>query len=255
MRVKIVSGTDNPLLRSDQNHQAYAARHGYDYVFDTAIYDGLPSPHFRKLLSVLNALDDADWVFWLDDDAYFTQLNVPLETFLTGVGDDVFLVLCSSPVNPSGRWTFINSGVFFIRNDARSRTFLHRVLETPVETARAWWDATRFGMFTNGDQDSMVYVLSNNDLLHCAMILPYQAFNARPYHFKERLDEFFLVHFPGVPDKGAAVAQFGARFGSDAALLPSRPNVTRPWAFSLKEYVSLIRRWLVRLRGHSPGRG
>ncbi|MGU3493531.1 hypothetical protein ACLBXM_05755 [Xanthobacteraceae bacterium A53D] len=223
MRIKIVSGTDNENLKSRANHESYAARHGYTYVFDATRYAGLPSPHFRKIHSVLAAMEDtdpADWIWWLDDDAFFTQFDVRLESFLTDVPDDVFFVLCESPVNEAGGWTFISSGQFFIRNTPQARAFLEQVLATPIETARAWWDADRYGLFTNGDQDSMVHVLVTQNLLPQVKILPYEAFNARPYHVKERLDEFFLLHFPGIANKREVIAKFGKRFGTDGTLRP-----------------------------------
>lgn len=219
MRINIVSGTDRPLLRSEVNHQRYAERHGYGYAFDAEVYPNLPTPHFRKLCSVYSALDQSDWVFWLDDDAYFTNMTVRLEEFLKNISDEVFLVICSSPVNPQGGWTYLSSGQFFIRNNIQAREFLGKVMATPVETARDWWDSSRYGMFTNGDQDSIVYVLATENLLRFTKIFSYEAFNARPYHYKERLDEYFLVHFPGVPDKQAAIAAFGGRFGADETLV------------------------------------
>lgn len=219
MRIHIVSGTDRPILRSEENHSRYAARHGYAYTFDSDVYSNLPTPHFRKLRSVENALSQSDWVFWLDDDAYFTNMAVRLEEFLQKVPEEVFLVICSSPVNPQGGWTYISSGQFFLRNTPKAHEFLRKVMETPVETARDWWDASRYGMFTNGDQDSFVYVLVTQDLLQLTKIFPYESFNARPYHYKKHLDEYFLVHFPGVSDKKTAVAAFGERFGIDETLV------------------------------------
>jgi hypothetical protein len=191
-------------------------------VFDTAFYPDLPSPHFRKLRSVLSAFDSNDWVFWLDDDAYFTKMSKRLEDFLQDIPDEIFLVIGSSPVNPQGGWTFISSGQFFIRNNACSKAFLHDILTTSVETARQWWNPSLYGMFTNGDQDSMVYILVTQNLLERTKIVPFQAFNARPYHYGERIDDYFLVHFPGVPDKQEAVSAFGARFRLDDTLIPGR---------------------------------
>ena len=135
MRIKIVSGTDNPFLRSDENHRHYAGRHDYAYEFDTTVYPDLPSPHFRKLHSVQHALDGCDWVFWLDDDAYFTNMPVRLEEFLRDIPDEVFLVICASPINLQGGWTFLSSGQFFLRNTLSAREFLHKVMSTPIETA------------------------------------------------------------------------------------------------------------------------
>jgi hypothetical protein len=102
MRINIVSGTDRPILRSDVNHRCYAKRHGYEYKFDTSVYENLQTPHFRKIYSIKSVLNDCDWAFWLDDDAFFTKMGVPLETFLNEIQENHFLVICKSPVNPKG---------------------------------------------------------------------------------------------------------------------------------------------------------
>ena len=221
MRISIVSGTDQPLVRSDVNHQCYAKIHGYQYEFDTSVYLGLATPHFRKIHSVKFVLNDCDWAFWLDDDAFFTNMATPLETFLNDIQENHFLVICKSPVNPKGGCTFLSAGQFLLKNDRHSQDFLDEVLATPVETVRAWWDASRYGIFTGGDQDVIVYTLVTRNMLEDTKICPYDAFNARPYHYGCRLDEHFLVHFPGTRNKRDAVIEFGARFGVDETLINS----------------------------------
>jgi hypothetical protein len=222
MKIRIVSGTDTPLLRSDENHRHYAARHGYDYIYDTKSCDDLPDPSFGKLRAAESALAGSDWVFWAEDDAFFTNMSVRLESFLADLPDETFLVACVSPVNPAGGWTYLTSGTFFLRNSQQSRDFIGKVLATPpLATVKAWWNPETYGIFTNGDQDAIVYTLVTEDLLQFAKLYPYDAFNSRPYHYKERLNEHFLVRFPGVRDKAAAVAEFGERFGVDATLIPA----------------------------------
>ena len=221
MRISIVSGTDRPILRSDVNHRRYAKLHGYEYKFDTSVYKDLATPHFRKIHSVKSVLNDCNWAFWLDDDAFFTNMAIPLETFLNDIQENHFLVICKSPVNPKGGWTFLSAGQFFLKNDRRSQDFLDEVLATPVETVRAWWDASRYGIFTGGDQDAIVYTLVTRNMLEDIKIYPYDAFNSRPYHYGSRLDEHFLVHFPGGRNKRDSVIEFGARFGVDETLINS----------------------------------
>ncbi len=221
MRIIIISGTDRPFLRSDVNHRCYAKRHNYVYKFDTLFYPDLPTPHFRKIQSIKSVLNDYDWAFWLDDDAFFTNMTVPLENFLNDIQENHFLVICASPVNPKGGWTFLSSGQFLLKNDRRAQEFLDEVLATPVDTARAWWDASRYGIFTGADQDVIVYTLVTRNMLKDTKICSYDAFNSRPYHYNCRLDEHFLVHFPGVRNRRDAVIEFGARFGVDETLISS----------------------------------
>ena len=58
----------------------------------------------------------------------------------------------------------MSAGQFFLKNNRRAQDFLDEVLATPVETARAWWDASRYGIFTGGDQDVIVYTLVTRQL-------------------------------------------------------------------------------------------
>jgi hypothetical protein len=221
MRISIVSGTDQPSLQSHVNHKHYADFHNYGYKFDTLLYPDLETPHFRKICSIKSVLNKCDWAFWLDDDAFFTNIAIPLETFLNDINENQFLVICASPVNPKGGWTFLSSGQFFLKNTPRAREFLDEVLATPVSTARAWWDASRYGIFTGGDQDVIVYTLVTRNMLQDTKILSYDAFNSRPYHYNCRLDEHFLAHFPGVRNRRNAVIEFGARFGVGETLINS----------------------------------
>jgi hypothetical protein len=51
-------------------------------------------------------------------------------------------------------------------------------------------------MYTNGDQDKIVYQLEENiGVKNATQIVPYDLFNLRPYHFVHSSDEHFLVHF------------------------------------------------------------
>ena len=111
-----------------------AKRHGYVYKFDTSVYENLQTAHFRKICSIKSVLNDCDWAFWLDDDAFFTKMGVPLETFLNDIQANHFLVICKSHVNPKGGWTFLSAGQFLLKNDSRSHEFLDEVLATPLET-------------------------------------------------------------------------------------------------------------------------
>jgi hypothetical protein len=259
MNIRIVSGADRLLFRSDDNHRYYAGLHGYDYRFDTTHYTNLSTPHFRKLYSVQSALDGSEWVFWLDDDAFFTNMSMRLETFLNDLPAETFLVICASPANPKGGWTFLSSGQFFLKNDQRGRDFLHKVLATPIETARAWWDPDRYGIFTNGDQDSIVYTLVNEKLLQFTKVYPYTAFNSRPHHYNRQLGEHFLIHFAGVPDKQVAITDFALCFGLDETLVQHHEMKTEESAngggYAQRLRRKLITRWCELMHWHvSRGR-
>lgn len=222
-RLCIVSGGIPHRLKSDINHRLYAARHSHEYLHDTGPYAALKNIYFFKLHSVEKALQYHDWVFWIDDDAFFTDFEKNLDDFIQDVGPDVFLVICKSPVNPQGWSTFLNSGVFFVKNCADSFAFLNAAKTVPLERVKSWWDETRLGPYTGTDQDAVTYALHENRSLTKVRLLDYNAFNNRPYHYQALANEHFIVHFPGVPDKHAAIDEFSRRYDlQNATLVPHR---------------------------------
>jgi hypothetical protein len=223
-RLGILSGCDHDRTFAAANHQYYADQQGLCYVNDIA-----PMQHggFNyKLDKVAKFLGHNlfEYMFWLDDDAFFMQPDQPLDRFIDEYPDSD-LIFCESPVNQhQGRaiQTYISSGNFFVRNTERARAFVQASLETPREEIENWWEEPKHGFLSGGDQDAMVYLLHEDERFNDPDFharLPYQAFNARPFHFDNSADEHFLVHFTG-KDKQAQIAAFAGRFSLSPALIP-----------------------------------
>jgi hypothetical protein len=226
----IVSGSSRVRTAASLNHALYAAEHALPYFFDAG-----PSKvdriYFHKLHVIRRYLPLADWLFWIDDDAFFTDFRVDLRQVLADAGE-AELVFCKSPVNPRGGWTWMSSGQFFIRNSPDMAALLDAVLETDLATAKAWWDPETYGLFTNGDQDAFVYQLQGPDARWRDRLvqLPPDAFNNRPYHYEQRLDEHFICHFalPGAHrPKADLIAEFAERLGTNQALCA--PELFEPY--------------------------
>jgi hypothetical protein len=218
----IVSGGFPARYSSHVNHATYARLHGLVYHWDTKKRDGLKTPHFHKISAVLDVLDRHDWVLWLDDDAFFTDLSQDMRRFVDDVPDDIFFVACRSPINPQGGWTLLNSGVFFIRNSADGRRLLTETLSTTETEVNANWKPDIYGLLTSGEQDHIIHVLHRDGLLGRIILHDWSAFNARPYHWPEGApaELYPVVHFPGTPgDREEAIAAFAARFGRDATMI------------------------------------
>ncbi|GHG56161.1 hypothetical protein GCM10011331_23380 [Flavimobilis marinus] len=216
--IGIISYCDHLRTRAHINHQAYASRHGYTYIFDVA--PTVERKFGAKLEKIQKLTPLFDWTFWIDDDAFFMQHDRALREFLPK-DPRTALVFCESPIN-KGKKTWISSGNFLIRRTARTSRFLRDVARTPMDVVEAWWDVDRLGYFTRGDQDAMVYQLLTNPVYRrpgFVRRLPYTAFNTRPFHFQSKPDEHFLVHFTG-DDKGTQAAAFAGRFGLSEALVP-----------------------------------
>jgi hypothetical protein len=205
--MNIISGSFPKRFSSDINHRHYAEQHGYKYIFDDNKYD-IQSVFDHKQKSILSLPIDNEWWMWIDDDAFFMQVEVAIGA----MPDDKLFVFPKSPVNPEGGWTFISSGNFFFKNTKEVHNFFIMVLNTDIDLVKDWW-TDDLGMFTHGDQDKIVYNLKETPMLNYTEIVGWELFNARPYHFKESND-YFLVHFatPGI-SKEDSIDDFQNRFG------------------------------------------
>ncbi|MFT8674616.1 MAG: putative nucleotide-diphospho-sugar transferase [Acetobacter sp.] len=180
------------------------------------------NPYLQKINAIQNILSRYKAIFWLDDDAYFTDFNWRLSQELAKY-PKVDLVICKSPLN-EGRWTWISSGQFFLRNTERANQFLKAVLEVPPDLVRDWWNEEKFGLYTNGDQDSMVYVLATDKRFREGKFfvrLDYSAFNSREFHYKSHLNEHHLLHLASnIISKKQLLKQFIQRIGVNQYLVP-----------------------------------
>ena len=219
MDLVIVSGSSRVRTAAPVNHRVYADRHGLPYVFDLSPSTARPI-FFHKLDVLRRHLPRAEWLFWIDDDAFFTDLTVDIRSFVPVDGAD--LAFCASPVNPKGGWTWMSSGQLLIRRTPAMSALLDAVLSTDLGVVREWWRPAELGLFTRGDQDAFVYQLLGPDARWRDRFerLPWEAFNARPYHYESRLDEHFVCHFavPGGRPKAEVVAEFADRLGTTPAL-------------------------------------
>jgi hypothetical protein len=222
-KLLVLSGSTKLRFNSVVNHKAYADEWGYGYHFDLSPIRELASPFFTKIEILLGQLkpNGPEWVFWIDDDAYFTDFSKPLHSFLSECESSTDLVFCESPKNQSGEWTWMSSGQFFLRNSERSRRLLKAVLETPLSSVREWWDPGQFGLFTGADQDVLVFLLNEwADFEGSYSRLDYSEFNSRPFHYERQLDEHFLVHFVGGKDKERLRRDLVSRLGCNRFLVP-----------------------------------
>jgi hypothetical protein len=219
MKLGIISGF-YPGFRfeSPVNHKAYADVHGYHYV-----YNHTPErhPHFLyyKVETILRYIDLFDWIFWLDDDAYFTDFSIPLTRFLDLAGDAQMLI-CKSP-STKKLFTKFSSGQFFLKSSPEARGFLRAILAMDLEKVKAFWRED-LGYFSNGDQDAMVYLSEmdpryNNGFIK---IVDHNYFNNRDFEYEKDVREHFLVHFTGT-EKQKSQTAFAQRLQANRWLVPS----------------------------------
>jgi hypothetical protein len=219
----IVSGGWPLRYRSGANHALYADVMGLIHHLDNTYYKRLQTPSFHKLAAILRVLDRHDWVMWMDDDAFFMDFEQDVRQFVEWVPADTIFVACRSPVTATGDWTFLNAGVFFVRNCDQGRRLLEQAFSTPRADVIAAWRPQVYGFLTSGDQANLIHVLHRDYLTTHIILHDWSAFNARPHHWPRGApaNTYPVVHFAGAEgDRRAAIAAFGDRFGLDDTLTP-----------------------------------
>jgi hypothetical protein len=219
----IVSGSSTERFTSYVNHRIYADLHGFDCRYDRGPIGHLPHSHFLKIEACQRVLPYYEWIFWVDDDAFFMQFDVNLLTFLNGAAKDTIFVACKSPINLTGGWTHLSAGQWFLKNDPRSFELLESWKTCDRGVVAEWFDTSKYGLSTGGDQDVLVYLLETDPRFKgLSELQPHTTFNNRPYHFNDSAHEHFLCHFAVNMPKDIAVREFAARYGLDETLVADR---------------------------------
>lgn len=218
MNICILSGRF-PATRfaSPANHRVYAHLHGYTYI-----HCNWPTvernPYFNKLRFVQAYYRLFDYIFWIDDDAFFIDASRSLEPFLPPPGR--FLTACQSPSHKTLK-TPLSSGQFMLRCDEPGRRFIDQVLDVDLGEVARWWPDD-LGFFTGGDQDAMAYVLMTDPSFEGGCELhEHHAFNSRLEDLERAAEEVFLLHFTG--SERTKWRHYGAArklLGTDLSLLP-----------------------------------
>lgn len=221
MKLGVVSGFyPGRRFNSHVNHQAYCHTHGYYYIDASA--PGVDRRRFfRKIEVVQQYLDLFDWLFWIDDDAYFTDFSKPLHSFLDLVNNEHMLI-CKSP-STKKIFTKFTSCAFFLKNSPEAHAFLKLSMQVDLHYLKTQFWTEQLGYFSNGDQDAFVYLTEVHPLFKDGFvkIVDHNQFNNRDFEFEKRLDEHFLVHFTS-GTKIQAKHNFVARLGINKYIVPDQ---------------------------------
>lgn len=183
---------------SHWNHRAYAKKHGYSYI-NCGWPAGVSNKYLTKMVYIKEYIRKFDWIFWIDDDALFVNLDLPLEEFIPK--GDKFLSFCRSPITNDGDFVYLGSGQFFIRGGELGASFIDAVLAVDISEVNKWW-RPELGLFTRGDQDAIVYLLHEDDrFIDRAVIHPYTSFNSRISDLLRDPTRVRVLHFTGIQQK------------------------------------------------------
>jgi hypothetical protein len=108
-----------------KNRRDYAERHGYTLIDGTVHRGPERPPAWYKIKAVEAVLDEYDWVFYLDADAWITNPDIKLESILPARSTSDFVV--------TNDVTGLNAGTWLIRNSDWSRSFL-----------KEWWSMSSY---------------------------------------------------------------------------------------------------------------
>ncbi|KAI3500313.1 hypothetical protein L1887_36132 [Cichorium endivia] len=135
-RVMLVTGSqskacqnpigDHLLLRFFKNKVDYCRIHGYDIFYNNVLFHPDMFTYWAKIPTVRAAMlahPEAEWIWWVDSDAVFTDMDfkLPLKRY-----KNYNFVVHGWPelIYKKKSWTSLNAGVFLIRNSQWALDFM-----------------------------------------------------------------------------------------------------------------------------------
>ncbi|XP_019173340.1 PREDICTED: glycosyltransferase 6-like [Ipomoea nil] len=127
-RVLVVTGSqatqcknqigDHLLLRLFKNKVDYCRLHGYDIFYNTVLLQPKMFSYWAKVPTVRAAMlahPEAEWIWWVDSDAAFTDMDfkLPLHRYKN---HNLVVHGWLNMIFEKKSWTSVNAGVFLIRN-------------------------------------------------------------------------------------------------------------------------------------------
>ncbi|KAL2348298.1 hypothetical protein Fmac_002298 [Flemingia macrophylla] len=117
---------DHLLLRFFKNKVDYCRIHGYDIFYNNALLHPKMFAYWAKYPVVRAAMlahPEAEWIWWVDSDALFTDMEfrLPLERYKE---HNLVVHGWAHLIHEKRSWTGLNAGVFLIRNCQWSLDFM-----------------------------------------------------------------------------------------------------------------------------------
>lgn len=254
LRICIVSGADQIRSRSYINHAIYARLHGMDFRLECGVGENISNKFFYKTSIISRVLPLYDWIVWMDDDTYFTDFTRDnLRRFIEEAErDEKFLVVAEGPLEPNGFWSYVNTGVMCIKNSQEARDLFGKMSEEVLQEVADWWDPKKHGTFTNSDQDITIWWLLTSAVEDRVSIVDHRELNSRGHYYTSSLEDAFVMHFCGYPDKEIGAIDFGRRFGLGQELVPE--NLLDKYSVRTRDPMSRPEQYVRRQAWHLRGR-
>jgi galactosyl transferase GMA12/MNN10 family len=193
-RVTVLTAYDQAFAAvgdiSRANKECYCRRHGYTFRCRTDQFDASRPPAWSKVLFLLEELAASDWVFWSDADSLVMNSAVPVTWFL----DDAYDLIISADC-----FNGLNTGNFFVKNSAWSRSFLETVYRQEQFIHHPFWEnAAVIDLYRR-----------SAEMQRRVLVLPNKLFNAyltdRTYAPGD-----FVLHFAGLTDREVFIKNYAA---------------------------------------------
>jgi hypothetical protein len=202
--MKIISGCNNIRYnKTIENHNLYASYYNYDYKFYHC--PNHKTPYFIKIEKILESFEKHNQVLWMDDDAFFCDINWQAMSIFDITNKD--MIVAESPRRNEGKTPLFNSGVMFFKKTTATIQLLKEVLEIGAirNNNNFQWNSL-WGAVVGGDQDTLIYLTQTkyNDIIE---ILDQKKINARPCDFSKK-SIYPIVHFAGVKNRNISINNF-----------------------------------------------
>ncbi|CAF2133543.1 unnamed protein product [Brassica rapa] len=159
---------DHLLLRCFKNKVDYCRIHGHDIFYSNSLLHPKMNSYWTKLPAVKAAMlahPEAEWIWWVDSDAIFTDMEftLPLHRYRY---HNLVVHGWPSIIYDQQSWTAVNAGVFLIRNCQWSMDLIDTWKSMgPVSPDYAKWGPIQRSIFKDklfpesDDQTALIYLL------------------------------------------------------------------------------------------------
>ncbi|TKW01093.1 hypothetical protein SEVIR_8G155200v4 [Setaria viridis] len=197
------AGGDHLLLRFLKNKVDYCRLHGIELLYNNALLEPPMVAYWAKIPAVRAAMlahPDAEWVWWVDADAVFTDMDFSLPLATKYAAYNLVLYGWPKEVYENRRWLGLNAGVFLIRNCQWSLDFLDEWARMgPAYPDYAAWGKKVKGALTDRDSD----VACDQSALAYLLITGRERWGEKTYL---GTDYYFQGYFAEIVGKLAGVA-------------------------------------------------
>ncbi|GMH24580.1 hypothetical protein Nepgr_026423 [Nepenthes gracilis] len=159
---------DHFMLRFFKNKVDYCRTHGYDIFYNNALLHPNMHGYWAKMQAVKSAMlahPEAEWIFWVDSDAAFTDMDfkLPLKKY-----KDYNMVVhgWANLIYEDRSWVSVNAGVFLIRTPNGPWDFLSEWAKMGPQSPdfKEWGRIQRAALKdkefpSSDDQSALVYLL------------------------------------------------------------------------------------------------